>query len=463
VSLLFRTAGIGTKGAAAADIVAPALVSAQIPAAGTTLEITFTEAVSIGAGGNGGFTIGLSGGAATLTYSSGAGTGTLIYTINRTVAAGETCSDFDYTQPGNGVEDAAGNDLATFLNQQALVTNNATDVTAPTLDSASIPTTGDSLSIVFSETVSIGAGGNGGFTITMSGGAVSLTYSSGSGSNTLVYTTDRTIDAGETCSDFDYTQPGNGVEDAAGNDLASFSNQHAQVTNNSTEGGATDPNWANVVLLAVNDNAADASTTFTDESGTTPHTLTTGNQAQYDSAQAPTGMTTSALFDGTTDYVKAAANADFELGTGDFTIEMMIRANSLASNANLFDFRTAADSASNPVVFVRTDGQLRMFLNPSDRITSPNGTIATGTWYHIAWTRASGSSKFFKDGTQVGSTYADSNDYGTTSSEFVIGAAGGGSLGSGGWNGWISNVRVTVGVARYTSAFTPPTLPLPTS
>jgi hypothetical protein len=236
VSFLLRVGGIGTKAAAAADVTAPALVSAQIPAAGTTLEITFTEAVSIGAGGNGGFTIALSGGAATLTYASGGGTGTLVYTINRTVAAGETCSDFDYTQPGNGVEDAAGNDLATFSNQQALVTNNSADVTAPTLSSASIPTTGDSLSIVFDETVSIGAGGNGGFTITMSGGAVNLTYSSGSGSNTLVYTTDRVIEAGETCSDFDYTQPGNGVEDAAGNDLATFTNQHASVTNNSTEG-----------------------------------------------------------------------------------------------------------------------------------------------------------------------------------------------------------------------------------
>jgi hypothetical protein len=133
VSLLFRTAGIGTKGAAAADIIAPALVSAQIPAAGTTIEITFTEAVSIGAGGNGGFVLDTSGAAVTLTYSSGAGTGTLIYTLSRPVVEGETILDFDYTQPGNGVEDAAGNDLATFLNQQALVTNNASDETAPTL------------------------------------------------------------------------------------------------------------------------------------------------------------------------------------------------------------------------------------------------------------------------------------------------------------------------------------------
>ncbi len=220
------------------DVTAPTLVSASIPAAGTSVSIVLSESVTFGAGGNGGFTIAMSGGAVTLSYSSGSGTSTLVYTTSRTIGAGETCSDFDYTQPGNGVEDAAGNDLATFSNQQALVTNNSTaDVTAPTLTSASIPSAGTSLSIVFSEAVSIGAGGNGGFAITMSGGAVTLTYSSGSGTNTLVYTTSRTISNGETCSDFDYTQPGNGVEDAAGNDLATFTNQQASVTNNSSQGG----------------------------------------------------------------------------------------------------------------------------------------------------------------------------------------------------------------------------------
>jgi hypothetical protein len=134
VSFLLRTGGIGTKAAAGPDVTAPALVSAQIPAAGTTIEITFTEAVSIGAGGDGGFVLDTSGAAVTLNASpTGTGTGTLIYTLSRTILAGETILDFDYTQPGNGIEDAAGNDLATFSNQQALVTNNATDVTAPTL------------------------------------------------------------------------------------------------------------------------------------------------------------------------------------------------------------------------------------------------------------------------------------------------------------------------------------------
>lgn len=109
------------------------------------------------------------------------------------------------------------------------------DKTAPTFTSATIPAAGTSISLLFSEAVSVGAGGNGGFTITLSGGACTLTYSSGSGSNTLVYTTSRTVNSGETCSAFAYTQPGNGIEDASGNDLATFSGRQADVTNNSTQ------------------------------------------------------------------------------------------------------------------------------------------------------------------------------------------------------------------------------------
>jgi hypothetical protein len=130
VSFLLRVAGVGTKGVGAPDTAAPTLVSATIPAAGTSISIRFNEVVSIGAGGNGGFAITMSGGAVTLTYSSGDDTDTLVYTTDRTINSDETCSDFDYTQPGNGVEDAAGNDLATFSNQQASVTNNSTQVGA---------------------------------------------------------------------------------------------------------------------------------------------------------------------------------------------------------------------------------------------------------------------------------------------------------------------------------------------
>ncbi len=213
------------------DVTAPTVTSATINTAGTTITFALDESVVFGAGGNGGFTLSLSGGAVTATYSSGSGTTSLVYSLSRTVYSGET-GTHSYTQPGNGVEDGAGNDLATYSG--ATVTNNSTassDVTAPTLSSSTVASNGNSITLAFDESVSVGAGGNGGFTVSLSGGACTLTYSSGSGSSSLVYTTSRTIQSGETGT-ISYTQPGNGIEDAAGNDLATFTG--SAITNNST-------------------------------------------------------------------------------------------------------------------------------------------------------------------------------------------------------------------------------------
>jgi hypothetical protein len=112
------------------------------------------------------------------------------------------------------------------------------DVTAPTMSSATIGTSGASITLAFNESVSVGAGGNGGFTVSLSGGVATLTYSSGSGSSSLVYTISRTVNQGETGT-ISYTQPGNGIEDTSGNDLATFSN--SAVTNNSSQGSNPTP------------------------------------------------------------------------------------------------------------------------------------------------------------------------------------------------------------------------------
>jgi hypothetical protein len=108
------------------------------------------------------------------------------------------------------------------------------DATAPTLSSATIPTTGDSITLAFTEAVSIGAGGNAGWVPTLTGGASAMTYSSGDGTSSLVYTLARTVESGETGT-LAYTQPGDGLEDAAGNDLATIAS--AAIVNNSTATG----------------------------------------------------------------------------------------------------------------------------------------------------------------------------------------------------------------------------------
>lgn len=106
---------------------------------------------------------------------------------------------------------------------------------APTLTSRVIGTNGTTLTLTGSASLSVGAGGNGGFDVDCStaGNGITATYSSGSPGTDLVYTLGTTVNSGDTC-DLDYTQPGNGIEATTGGaDLASISS--AAITNNSTQ------------------------------------------------------------------------------------------------------------------------------------------------------------------------------------------------------------------------------------
>lgn len=114
-----------------ADVIAPTFSSATIAANGTSITLAFSEAISFGASGNTGFTLTpTNGGAAvTLSYSSGSGTSSLVYTTSRTLSSTEIFTT-SYTQPGDGAQDGSANLLATYTAQA--VTNNSTQNAAPT-------------------------------------------------------------------------------------------------------------------------------------------------------------------------------------------------------------------------------------------------------------------------------------------------------------------------------------------
>lgn len=170
--------------------------------------------------------------------------------------------------------------------------------------------------------------------------------------------------------------------------------------------------------------------------------------AQLDTAQQKFG-TASLLLDGTGDYVKYTTQPDFGFGTGDFTVETFVRLTDLVGTQQIFDFRNGAVADVASTVYVSNGGQIRYYTDSADRITG--STLSSGTWYHIALSRASGSTKLFVNGSQVGSTYADSNDYGT-SKPLTIGSRydGGNELG-----GHFDEFRIS-NVARYSSNFVAP-------
>jgi hypothetical protein len=108
------------------------------------------------------------------------------------------------------------------------------DTTAPTMSTQAIGADGRTVTFTFSEAVTIGAGGSAGFTLTNGDSEeISLTYVSGAGSDTLVYQTSVCVPSTDTfTTGLVYTQPTNGIEDMAGNDLASFTGAGAKTVTN---------------------------------------------------------------------------------------------------------------------------------------------------------------------------------------------------------------------------------------
>lgn len=126
--------------------------------------------------------------------------------------------------------------------------NTGPDVTAP-MATATIQPSGTILAIALSEACTAGAGGTGGITLSASGGPVTATYQSGNGTSQWLYHLDRTVIGTETVT-WSYSTA-NGIEDAAGNDLAPVT--AAAVTNTSTESVINaDPNpWRAAVVPGI--------------------------------------------------------------------------------------------------------------------------------------------------------------------------------------------------------------------
>ena len=167
--------------------------------------------------------------------------------------------------------------------------------------------------------------------------------------------------------------------------------------------------------------------------------------AQISTTQKKFG-TGSVLLDGTGDYLSLATSSDFGFGTGDFAVEAFVRPTSIAAG-KIFDFRSASPDQA---VLIDMDGSgtVRVNINGSNVISG--GTLSVNTWHHLAVSRVSGVTSLFIDGTRVGSAYTDTNDYGTTKALKI----GSNLNGADTFTGYIDEVRVSKGDARYANAGT---------
>lgn len=203
--------------------------------------------------------------------------------------------------------------------------------------------------------------------------------------------------------------------------------------------------------LLVHGNGTDASTTFTDSSFRGASATTVGN-AQVDTAQSKFGGA-STLFDGSGDYVRFADSDLWYFANDDFTIDLWMRVTSASAVGTLFDH--SQDPTNGPYFNLsKLSGTLYLYWFYSGKncnYQTNSVSWAADTWHHIAMVRYNGTVTFYVDGTSVGSTSGCPN-YNDTST-FEIGGSGYNAD----FAGWIDEFRISKGVARWTSNFTPPT------
>ncbi|MFQ6017934.1 MAG: phage tail protein [Kiloniellaceae bacterium] len=224
--------------------------------------------------------------------------------------------------------------------------------------------------------------------------------------------------------------------------------------------GDTDPFFANVVLLLPL-NGADGATTTKDRSNSA-HAATFVNQAQLDTAQKKFG-TASLLCDGVDDGLSFPDSADWNLGAGPFTAECHVRVNAFGSFDHLVghfgntggqqSWELTVDNTQVAFRYKEAVGALQTF--------SVAQTLSLNTWYHLCAERDEDNNlRLYVDGLVIGTRANVTETFQNVGVLFTVGKRDV-ITGQNDFDGWIDNVRVTKGIARYQGSFTPPTLAFP--
>jgi hypothetical protein len=156
-------------------------------------------------------------------------------------------------------------------------------------------------------------------------------------------------------------------------------------------------------------------------------------------------------FDGSTDYLNAAANAVFAFGTAAWTVEAWVYVTTL-QEIFVFDTRSSASTAG---IGCRIDVSGALYYSGSANTSLTSTVITANTWNHIAWVYDGTTLTGYINGVSGGTATPSFN---ITQNNGVVGRAG--YAASGYMAGYISNLRVVKGTAVYTAAFTPSIIPL---
>jgi hypothetical protein len=192
---------------------------------------------------------------------------------------------------------------------------------------------------------------------------------------------------------------------------------------------------------------------------TAKNALETVGGAAISTAQSKFGGSSMA-FDGTGDWLFTKTSPNLDMGTGDVTIEGWFYLTATVA----VDYRMIVSDATNGYNYLciragGTGGQVEVNVNGTSFRLNLNNSVSINTWFHLAVSRSSGTWYGFVNGNSIG-TSSGAGAFNLGNGGMYVGRFGGGTAYE--WPGYIDDLRITKGLARYTTTFTPPTQAFPT-
>lgn len=216
---------------------------------------------------------------------------------------------------------------------------------------------------------------------------------------------------------------------------------------------SNDPYYSNVITL-LHANGNDGSNILAD---TTNKHAYTSSGATLSTSQKKYG-TASIYFSGTgKPYFETPFSNDFYFGTNDFTIEFYIKTSYTTANANgwcVLGSKSTTLVSSSWGVYCGVTGKILLWCNAAanQKLTS-KATITDNVWHHIAFIRRGATVFLFIDGIYDNSIYTWVTNMPVGDQPFRIGDDGYSARDNP--NGYLDEIRITKGVARYLPSFDP--------
>jgi len=197
---------------------------------------------------------------------------------------------------------------------------------------------------------------------------------------------------------------------------------------------------------------------------TSKNDLETVGNAQISTAISAKWGSGSMYFGGTGDYL-AIPSSQFNLfafNTGDFTLEAWIYPTALSGDDVIISSYYFWATSVNFYFGTRSGSPNVLLFRAGDSVPISilgNTAVNLNEWCHVAVTRSSGVTRMFVNGVTQTATHTGSVNISGTIAPIFVGANNNAAEF---WTGYMQDVRVTKGYARYTANFTPPTSAFPT-